>query len=107
MAMDRGERDGEVPPGKLISTALEISFRTVWLTLLTKGVGDEYERAIVDFVVSCVAARKAGYTLQTLMFELNANELTSESPELQNVALNDREKETRNIWYVVSRLVLS
>jgi hypothetical protein len=101
MAMDGGEGgSNEVPPGKLISTALEISFRAVWLTLLTKGVGNEYERAITDFVVACIAARKAGYTLQTLMFELNANEISPppDKPELQNIALNDQEKETRNIW---------
>lgn len=52
--------DANPPPGKVITTALEMSFRAVWIQLLTAGVGEAYELAIANFCVACVAARKAG-----------------------------------------------
>lgn len=53
--------DGKEPPtGKIITTALEVAFRTVWIQLLTAGIGQEYEAAITDFCIACIAARKAG-----------------------------------------------
>lgn len=48
------------PPGHVITTALEVAFRAVWVQLLTAGIGREYEAAITDFCVACIAARKAG-----------------------------------------------
>lgn len=96
MAAGSGASDGdEAPGGRLISTALEVSYRTVWINLLTSGVGDAYEESIQQFCVACIAARKVGYTVTALKFELAANELTTDDPEQQKALLNDREKEMR------------
>lgn len=96
----------ESPGGRVISTALEVGFRTVWIQLLTAGVGEGYEAAITAFVVACIAARKAGYGMTALKFELQANELVSDDPELQKATLNDREKSTRLIWVALVWMTL-
>lgn len=102
MAAGGGSFEGdEAPAGRVISTALEVSFRTVWVNLLTSGVGQAYEESIQQFCVACVAARKAGYTVTSLKFELSANEMTSEDPEIQKAQLNEREKETRLVCHVI------
>ena len=94
-----GGSPGKAPDGNTITEALEITFRTVWIRLMTAGVGAEYEAAIEQFVVVCVAAYKAGYSLTALKLELAANE--GDGPQQfmgQDTRLNDQEKETRLIW---------
>lgn len=104
--MKLGDGPDNAPPGKIISTALDIGFRAVWVQLLTAGVGPEYEAAITDFVVACIAARKAGYSTVSLRFELSRNEPFSEDPEIMKLALNDKEKSTRMVWVSLVWLTL-
>lgn len=104
--MKLGDGPDDPPPGKLISTALDIGFRAVWIQLLTAGVGPEYEAAITDFVVACIAARKAGYGTAALRFELSRNEPFSDDPKVMKLALNDKEKSTRMIWVSLVWLTL-
>jgi hypothetical protein len=96
----------EPPAGRVITAALELSFRAVWLQLLTAGVGDGYTAAITDFCVACIAARKAGYTIRALQLELAANELSGDAPEIQIARLNEQEKGTRLIWIAIVFLTL-
>jgi hypothetical protein len=101
-----GSAPDPAPPGRVITAALEVSFRAVWLQLLTAGVGDGYQAAITDFCVSCIAARKAGYTIRALQLELAANELAGDAPEIQMARLNEQEKGTRLIWIAIVFLTL-
>lgn len=80
------------PEGGMITAALELTFRAVWVQLMTSGVGQGYEEAIEQFIVACATAYKAGYSLTALKFELAANDRGGE------YALNDNEKDTRMIW---------
>lgn len=93
------------PEGSLLTQALEVSFRNVWIRLMTSGVGQEYNDAIVAFVVAVAAAYKAGYSINALKFELAANERT-DVIEGRSIALNEQEKETRLIWIVLVYLTL-
>lgn len=103
----------EPPDGKTITQALEITFRTVWIRLMTSGVGKEYSDAILAFVVAAMAAYKAGYSLNALQLELRTNE--KETTEVadpaiaagRDLALNDNEKQTRLIWITLVYLTMS
>lgn len=106
MKLGGGGGGDDAPAGKLISTALDIGFRAVWIQLLTAGVSEAYEAAITDFCVACVAARKAGYGVASLKFELAQNEPYSDDPEIMKLALNDKEKSTRMIWVSLVWLTL-
>lgn len=97
---------GGPPEGPVITKALEISFRNVWIRLMTAGVGPEYDDAIQAFVVSCVAAYKAGYSITALKLELAANE-TQTKYMGRDVSLNEQEKETRLIWLSLVYLTLT
>lgn len=96
----------EPPEGAVISKALELSFRNVWIRLMTSGVGPEYEEAIQAFVLSCMAAYKAGYSITALKLELSANAGASEYMG-RDISLNDQEKETRLIWIALVYLTLT
>lgn len=80
------------PDGGMITAALELTFRAVWVQLMTSGVGQGYEEAIEQFIVACATAYKAGYSLTALKFELATNDRMGE------FALNATEKDTRMIW---------
>jgi len=106
MAADReSEPFNEPPKGTVITKALEISFRNVWIRLMTAGVGPEYEDAIQTFVVASVAAYKAGYSLNALKLELSANEAAATYMG-RDTSLNEKEKETRLIWVTLVYLTL-
>lgn len=90
-----------VPEGKVITRALELSFRAVWVHLVTQGVGQAYEAAIQEFVIACIAAFKAGYSLTALQFELSNNEI-----QYKNTGLTEKEKETRLTWITLVYLTL-
>jgi len=74
--------------------------------LITAGVGPQYEQAILQFVVSCATAYKAGYSLTALRFELMANE---ENKKIDGIdtRLNEREKETRMVWIALVYITLA
>lgn len=76
------------------------------MQLITAGVGPQYEQAILQFVVSCATAYKAGYSLTALRFELMANE---ENRKVDGVdtRLNEREKETRMVWIALVYITLA
>ena len=103
------DRNGEPPDGRIITKALEICFRNVWIRLMTSGVGQEYNDAIKAFVVACVAAYKAGYSLTALKFELAANEsaITQSNVMGRDVSLTEQEKETRIIWISLVYITLA
>lgn len=93
-----GPSDGEqAPDGKTITAALEVTFRAVWVRLLTTGVGEEYAGAIQAFAVACAAAYKAGYSMTALQLELSTREPTG-TVGGRDVRLTENEKETRLIW---------
>lgn len=94
------------PEGSVITRALELSFRAVWIQLVTRGVGQEYEAAIQEFVVTCLAAYKAGYSITALKLELSANEITAKYMG-RDTALNEQEKETRLTWIALVYLTLA
>lgn len=100
-----GAGGGEPPEGRVITKALEMSFRNVWIRLMTRGIGQEYEDAIQGFVLSAIAAYKAGYSITALKFELAANEAAEYMG--RDISLNDQEKETRLIWITLVYLTLS
>lgn len=104
-AQQHSFRRGEAPDGSTITKMLEVSFRAVWIRLMTAGVGPEYEHAIQGFVVSCVAAYKAGYSITALKLELAANELQG-TVQGRDVRLDEKEKETRLIWITLVYLTL-
>lgn len=95
------------PDGNTITNALEITFRTVWIRLMTAGVGQEYEAAIEQFVVACVTAYKAGYSMTALKLELAANESQGTDFMGRSTRLNEREKETRLIWIALVYMTLA
>lgn len=97
---------GEAPDGSTLTGALEISFRTVWIRLLTTGIGKEYDDAITAFIIATMAAYKAGYSVSALKFELSANERVTEY-EGVNLALTDDEKQTRLIWISLIYITLA
>lgn len=103
----------EPPDGKTLTQALELSFRNVWIRLMTTGVGKEYNDAIIAFVLSTMAAFKAGYSLNALKFELKANEnliaskATEEALAGRDVKLNEQEKQTRLIWITLVYLTMT
>lgn len=97
---------GGPPEGPIITNALEVTFRNVWIRLMTAGVGPEYDGAIQAFVLACVAAYKAGYSITALKLELAANE-TQAKHMGRDVTLNDQEKETRLIWIALVYLTLT
>lgn len=72
---------------------------------MTKGVGREYEEAIQAFVVACVAAYKAGYSITALKLELSANAIDGQYMG-RDISLNEQEKETRLIWITLVYLTL-
>lgn len=94
------------PDGSTITQALEVSFRNVWIRLMTSGIGPEYNDAITAFIVTTMAAFKAGYSINALKFELAANEKLVEYMG-RDVTLNDQEKHTRLIWISLVYLTLS
>lgn len=100
------EGSGAAPEGPIITKALETCFRNVWVRLMTAGVGPEYDNAIQAFVVACVAAYKAGYSITALKLELAANETTGTYMG-KDVSLNEQEKETRLIWIALVYLTLA
>lgn len=85
---------------------LEISFRNVWIRLISAGVGEAYDAAIQQFVIACVAAYKAGYSLTALKLELAANEISGEYMG-REVKLTEQEKETRLIWIALVYMTLA
>lgn len=99
------QRD-EAPDGSTLTGALEISFRTVWIRLLTSGVGKEYDDAITAFIIATMAAYKAGYSISALKFEMAANERVTEYQGV-NLALTDEEKQTRLIWISLIYITLA
>lgn len=105
MAADGG---GSSPPpdGATITKALEVTFRGVWINLVTAGISAEYETAIEQFIVACVTAYKAGYSLTALKFELAANEQKGTFMG-RDIRLNDQEKETRLIWIALVYMTLA
>lgn len=103
---DPTPQKGEAPDGSTLTHALEISFRSVWLRLLTSGIGKEYDDAITAFIIATMAAYKAGYSISALKFELAAHERTTEYNGV-NVSLTDGEKQTRLIWISLIYLTLA
>eukprot|EP00177_Eucheuma_denticulatum_P000181 GFKZ01000323.1.p1 GENE.GFKZ01000323.1~~GFKZ01000323.1.p1 ORF type:complete len:246 (+),score=33.09 GFKZ01000323.1:338-1075(+) len=99
-------KPGEPPSGSTISKMLEVSFRNVWLRLISAGVGGEYDAAIQQFVIACVTAYKAGYSLTALKLELAANEISGKYLG-REVKLTDQEKETRLIWIALVYMTLA
>lgn len=97
----------EPPDGATLTQALELSFRNVWIRLMTSGVGKEYSNAILAFVVATIAAYKAGYSINALKLELAANEKTTTEYMGRDVSLNEQEKQTRLIWIILVYLTLS
>lgn len=94
------------PDGTTLTEALEISFRNVWIRLMTSGIGPQYDDAIAAFAVSTMAAYKAGYSISALKFELANNERSAKFQGV-DVSLNDQEKQTRLIWIVLVYLTLA
>lgn len=84
-----------------------MSFRNVWIRLMTAGVGKEYNEAIGAFVIATMAAYKAGYSISALKLELSANEKTNATFMGRDISLNDQEKQTRLIWIALVYLTLS
>ncbi|KAI0566602.1 hypothetical protein FGB62_7g668 [Gracilaria domingensis] len=97
--------DGQPPSGAVLCGALEVSFRNVWLRLMTSGVGPEYTHAISAFVLAAAASYKAGYSLTALKFELATHEKHATFMG-RDVRLNDDEKKTRFIWLALVYLTL-
>lgn len=73
---------------------------------MTAGVGPEYDDAIQAFVIACIAAYKAGYSITALKLELAANE-TQAKYMGRDISLNDQEKETRLVWLALVYLTLA
>lgn len=115
------------PSGSSITKILEVTFRAVWIKLMTVGVGEDYETALKQFVMGCMAAYKAGYSLMALKLELAANELgkvkvgVDEKGMVQeqgetvknggktievDVGLRQQEKDTRMVWIKLVYLTL-
>lgn len=92
-----GDESEQAPDGRTITAALELTFRAVWVRLMTSGVGEEYAGAIQAFAVACAAAYKAGYSLTALQLELSTRE-PSGTVGGRDVRLSENEKETRLIW---------
>lgn len=103
------DSNNEPPNGRIITKALELCFRNVWIRLMTMGVGQEYNDAIEAFVVACVVAYKAGYSLTAVKFELAANEpATAQSDAMgRDLTLTEQEKETRMIWISLVYITLA
>ncbi|CAN8074949.1 unnamed protein product [Agarophyton chilense] len=97
--------DDQAPSGAVLCGALELSFRNVWLRLMTSGVGPEYTHAIRAFVLAAAASYKAGYSLTALKFELVAHERHTTYMG-RDIRLNDDEKKTRFIWLALVYLTL-
>lgn len=97
--------EGQPPSGAVLCGALEISFRNVWLRLMTNGVGMEYMQAIRAFVLASAASFKAGYSLQALKLELAANEKQAKIMG-KDTRLNENEKRTRLIWLALVYMTL-
>ena len=115
------------PSGGNITQVLEVTFRAVWIKLMTVGVGEGYESALKQFVAGVMAAYKAGYSLMALKLELSANELGKVKVAVDDkgmvqgdptkvpeggktveidVGLQAQEKETRLIWIRLIYLTL-
>lgn len=99
-------RPDEPPDGQTICKMLEVTFRNVWLRLMTSGVGAAYDAAIQAFVVACIAAYKTGYSLTALKFELSANEVRGNVMG-KDIRLTEQEKETRMIWLILVYMTLA
>lgn len=97
----------EPPDGATLTQALELSFRNVWIRLMTSGVGKEYSDAILAFVIATMAAYKAGYSINALKLELSANEKATVGYMGRDVSLNEQEKQTRLIWIILVYLTLA
>lgn len=97
---------GDAPDGSTLTGALEFSFRSVWIRLLTSGIGKEYDDAITAFIIATMAAYKAGYSINALKFELAAHERITEFNGI-DISLTDEEKQTRLIWISLIYLTLA
>lgn len=94
--------------GKSIAKVLEVSYRKVWLRLMTVGTGEEYERAIQEFIIGAVSAYKSGYSLAALALELKQNEVRTGDDALDaSLRLSDREEATRRVWLLLIYLTLA
>lgn len=94
--------------GKSIAKVLEVSYRKVWLRLMTVGTGEEYESAIQEFIIGAVSAYKSGYSLAALALELKQNEVRTGDAALDaSLRLSDREEATRRVWLLLIYLTLA
>lgn len=73
---------------------------------MTSGVGEQYNNAIQAFVVACIAAYKAGYSLTALRLELSTRELKSTDTN-RDISLTEQEKDTRLVWISLVYLTLA
>ncbi|GAB0490866.1 hypothetical protein MMPV_002104 [Pyropia vietnamensis] len=104
---DGGDGGGD-SLGKSIAKVLEVSYRKVWLRLMTIGTGEEYERAIQEFIIGAVSAYKSGYSLAALALELKQNEVRTGDDALDaSLRLSDREEATRRVWLLLIYLTLA
>lgn len=104
----RSSRGGGDTLGKSIAKVLEVSYRKVWLRLMTVGTGEEYESAIQEFIIGAVSAYKSGYSLAALALELKQNEVRTGDAALDaSLRLSDREEATRRVWLLLIYLTLA
>lgn len=107
--------DSELPVGKRIVKALELSFVRVWIALSFQGVGELYEDALKTFVMATIAAYEHGFSLPALQLELQvhsafqekAEQLGLTEQEIRKIRLSELDRKTRDFWLLLVYLTLA
>jgi len=96
---------GAESSGKDLCNTLELTYREVWLMLMSKGTGDDYQDALKKFISAAIAAYEEGYSLASLNFELQIYEIPTGDID-QPITLSQSDKTSRTIWIQLVFLTL-
>eukprot|EP00166_Cyanidium_caldarium_P001383 ctg_172.g105 len=102
--------DEEANSGRRVALRIELTFRQVWLALYTAGPREAYQRALVGFIQAIAMAYVQGFSYTALRLELAKTEsdLAEQAGEVlhQRIRLDDRERQTLNLWALMVYMVL-